>query len=419
MTSDEHGMHANFGEGVNPGDFPSNLAPTVLSLGSSFGVPGTTPLSSDFLNIQGSSTASLNHFFSGMSGTSVAPSQLQVTVGPIMSDDYVSTSPPNFTLLYTSAASRATDFPPEYLSYPAPPPFTFPQPGTVASVSPVGTTSCVADTSMASPDRQVIGAALALTSRTAMDPPKGPLRRHQNELEFHEDQRRNSSGFFQEQNTMMIGGWFPPTGARQPPPKEHPGLQYGSDPSFSNKEQPFKPRNEYESLEALSSEQDRALKGAIQQSDSVGSTRQSSPVVVAPPELRTKGRPSVGHQEPPSVVLAKTTARKRKADAAESPVTGGSENGGKTTKRRRRSATGNAKKPNLNEQQKRQNHIESERRRRDIIGVGFANLTSMVPALQENSTNKAGMLHGAYSFLKAMKEGNAHLRALLGDTSGP
>ena len=69
---------------------------------------------------------------------------------------------------------------------------------------------------------------------------------------------------------------------------------------------------------------------------------------------------------------------------------------------------------NLSEEQKRNNHIMSEQKRRNLIKTGFDDITRMVPELRSGSLSKSNMLIEAGRFLKKMKQENRELEDLVG-----
>ncbi|KAI1351826.1 hypothetical protein F5Y01DRAFT_281267 [Xylaria sp. FL0043] len=79
--------------------------------------------------------------------------------------------------------------------------------------------------------------------------------------------------------------------------------------------------------------------------------------------------------------------------------------------KRRKSAPGQAKTPreNLTEEQKRENHIRSEKKRRHVIKEGFDDLTFIVPNIQNGSYSKSIMLNLAGEWLESLMNGNEAL----------
>ncbi|BFZ57253.1 hypothetical protein PYCC9005_004304 [Savitreella phatthalungensis] len=71
---------------------------------------------------------------------------------------------------------------------------------------------------------------------------------------------------------------------------------------------------------------------------------------------------------------------------------------------------GSSKKP-LTTDQKRQNHISSEQKRRDQIKEGFADLANRVPKLRGTQESKSTMLAEAIDYIRLVRAGNDALRA--------
>lgn len=70
------------------------------------------------------------------------------------------------------------------------------------------------------------------------------------------------------------------------------------------------------------------------------------------------------------------------------------------------------RKPLTNDQ-KRQNHISSEQKRRDQIKEGFADLAARVPRLKGGSESKSGMLNEAIDYVRLLKSRNETKRRRL------
>lgn len=72
-----------------------------------------------------------------------------------------------------------------------------------------------------------------------------------------------------------------------------------------------------------------------------------------------------------------------------------------------------AKRDNLTEAQKRENHIHSEQKRRNLIRQGFEELCALVPELKAGGYSKSAVLIHAANYLDDLKKGNAQLRIYL------
>lgn len=65
---------------------------------------------------------------------------------------------------------------------------------------------------------------------------------------------------------------------------------------------------------------------------------------------------------------------------------------------------------NLTEEQKRNNHIQSEQKRRNLIKDGFEDLHKMVPELRSGGFSKSNMLVEAVAFMRKLRDDNESLR---------
>ena len=70
---------------------------------------------------------------------------------------------------------------------------------------------------------------------------------------------------------------------------------------------------------------------------------------------------------------------------------------------------------NLTEEQKRNNHILSEQKRRNLIRQGFEDLCSLVPGLKGGGFSKSAMLTQAADWLEELLRGNEVLKAQLSE----
>jgi hypothetical protein len=68
---------------------------------------------------------------------------------------------------------------------------------------------------------------------------------------------------------------------------------------------------------------------------------------------------------------------------------------------------------NLSEEQKRENHIRSEQKRRTLIKEGFDDLCELVPGLKGGGFSKSTMLTMAAEWLEELLKGNEALAAQL------
>lgn len=89
-------------------------------------------------------------------------------------------------------------------------------------------------------------------------------------------------------------------------------------------------------------------------------------------------------------------------------------------KRRKSSASGAAKaaRENLTEDQKRENHIKSEQKRRTLIREGFEDLGELVPGLRGGGFSKSAVLTMSADWLEELILGNEALRQKLAQLQG-
>ncbi|PSR93663.1 hypothetical protein BD289DRAFT_480975 [Coniella lustricola] len=267
----------------------------------------------------------------------------------------------------------------------------------------------------------------------ARAPPSRQIR-YQGIEEFQDEGRRMSQSASQSSDA-----WMPfvfgdneerrPVRARPAVPLD---LQYGTDQSFGNNNRPFEPRLRQDTSAALQEKQ-MSYMSAIDLSTSTNTTPGPDVTVNgnANPRsqvhLRTLSLDTNGQDDPsfrksrsredegddedePQSAASKTSARKRKlkTEASGSPATGT----GTTAPNKRRKSAAAAKRENLTEDQKRENHINSEKKRRKVISVGFDNLGHIVPAANGGNTSKSAVLEATVAFIQELMEGNAQLRQM-------
>ena len=71
---------------------------------------------------------------------------------------------------------------------------------------------------------------------------------------------------------------------------------------------------------------------------------------------------------------------------------------------------GHTDKPRLTAEQKKRNHIESEKKRREAIRGGFEKLSKLVPGCQGQSRSEAVVLQHTVQYLKQQLEQKEELR---------
>lgn len=289
------------------------------------------------------------------------------------------------------------------------------------------------------------GASESTLPRQTMGPPVGHLR-HQPLEDFRDETRRASA-----QNPSNPGAgpdWmYSPQGRRTARDTLPTTFQWGSDSNFSTA-QGYTPGTHKETVEAMQREQLRLL-DSLEVSKSANNTRPSSPVNAqgapppadnharqqaaplkvpedseAPPRKRRKSRVNLdrskeqgdrGEQQPTPTKLGRPI--KYKVEPADEPsppvkvVSGGG--------RKKRGASIAAKPPreNLSEEQKRENHIKSEQKRRTLIKEGFNDISDLVPALRGGGFSKSTMLTIASEWLDELLQGNEALAKQLNPSS--
>ncbi|KAH7321157.1 hypothetical protein B0I35DRAFT_477671 [Stachybotrys elegans] len=287
----------------------------------------------------------------------------------------------------------------------------------------------------------------ASPSRRHAGPPASHLQ-HQPLEEFKEDSRRGASASATTnapENTFADWMYGAPElrGPRSAPVAPY---AWGSDPNF-NPLQAYTPAESKETLESMHQEQLKVLE-AFKAAPSAPTTRAPSPTngyeappagaqslkasnvsrredMAAPPSKRRKSRNKMEDEEEAVVddgdedAEAPKPARRRKLKQERppptaAPATDESEDTG-TSGKRRKSAVGGARpqRENLTEEQKRENHIRSEQKRRTLIKVGFEDMCELVPGLRGGGFSKSTMLTMAASWLEAVVQGNEELAAQL------
>ncbi|RGP64154.1 bhlh family transcription factor [Fusarium sporotrichioides] len=264
------------------------------------------------------------------------------------------------------------------------------------------------------------------SAQRSIGPPVGHLR-HQPLEEFREEHRRSVAASEQEHYPDWSAGAHELRQHRVPPIE----YQWGSDANFN--QVTYTPSSEKETSESLSKDQ-LGMLDCLAQSQSAGNTRPSSPLqakaqlphsrlseftkvqeVNTPPRKRRKSRNSkdAPNDETQDEAGVPKPVRRRKPKAERvgsitSPVVNEASGG-----KRRKSAANAAKlsRENLSEEQKRENHIKSEQKRRTLIKEGFDDLCELVPGLRGGGFSKSTMLAMAAEWLEDLLKGNKALEA--------
>jgi hypothetical protein len=221
-------------------------------------------------------------------------------------------------------------------------------------------------------------------------------------------------------------------GPRPARPRAIQPIRWGTDESFTRGR--FIPPNPKETSEAIEQEQQLVLE-CLEPNKSAANTRPSSPTQVgltSPLRLKTresqlqprddmdapaaKRRKSKAKEEPEDetprsagLLKSRTDTRFTQYDSASPPAPGSS------AKRRKSSGKGGggskAPRENLTEDQKRENHIKSEQKRREVIKKGFEDLCDLVPEAKGGQFSKSAILVMTGDWLEQMLQGNEILRA--------
>lgn len=284
------------------------------------------------------------------------------------------------------------------------------------------------------------------SSRRPMGPPVGHLR-HQPLEDFVEDGRKS---LMKTQTPDTSAQDWMYTGRRQPARGDVPtGFQFGSDANFSSI-QGYTPDANRETVESMHREQLKFLEG-LEVSKSAANTRPSSPSNThaghpgderhqaaqapsapisvikeedpeAPPRKRRKSknaRENPPYEEDDDKPSSKEKGRRKTKSEnqnTESSPSAEAAPGSAAAKRRKPGANG-VKPPreNLSEEQKRENHIKSEQKRRTLIKEGFDDLCELIPGLRSGGFSKSAMLSIAGDWLEELLEGNEALTRQLAE----
>jgi hypothetical protein len=238
-------------------------------------------------------------------------------------------------------------------------------------------------------------------------------------------------------------------------------FQWGSDSNFSAA-QGYTPDTNRQTVDSMQREQLKLLEG-LEVSKSAASTRPSSPSNApyktnailfkqpptppkraddqeAPPRKRRKSKSvkdsaeqeNDEEEEAPAAAAASKVKGRRKTKSDRMP-TGASPptesesataSGGAAAAKKRKSAAAAAAaaaklpRENLSEEQKRENHIKSEQKRRTLIKEGFDDLCELVPGLRGGGFSKSAMLSITAEWLEEILRGNDTLAKQLSTQEG-
>ncbi|KAK0740999.1 hypothetical protein B0T18DRAFT_419212 [Schizothecium vesticola] len=317
--------------------------------------------------------------------------------------------------------------------------------------------------SLQADDPEVLAAASTLSRTTAMETatnfPLGPMTAGPNTLPepgYH--YHGHSPGGYMppgSRSTPRHNAVFPgvlglsrPGPPFTPAPSRHVEAQYGSDSCFS--QQQFQPRPHEDSLNDIHNRQ-TAILSCLTRNESAAPSRVPSPVeqsrfvpASGPPALFLQTRPSSarrretshdGDEEPlgkrrksslvkaespadevavgdmlagPSPTMPTEKQQRRRQSSAQATKTSTAS----TSKRKRASTT--VPKRNLTETERRNNHIESEARRRNQVTDAFGSLRTLVPGIEKGKgLSRNTVLTAIGDWLVDLKAGNERLQALL------
>ncbi|RDW75562.1 hypothetical protein BP5796_06383 [Coleophoma crateriformis] len=209
-------------------------------------------------------------------------------------------------------------------------------------------------------------------------------------------------------------------------------LRWGSDVGFGT-EQGFVPPAEQETAEEVEREHIRRMKefahelsmtpAAESQPSSPQPKKAVAKVKVEDEDARARKRRKSKYieedeDEVPAPPRQSGSAKKRKSIAKVSEITPASPAVESSSKRKKSSEASSAVKPareNLTEDQKRENHIKSEQKRRTLIREGFDDLGELVPGLRGGGFSKSAVLVMAADWLEDLLKGNEILKSRIKD----
>ncbi|UKZ80549.1 hypothetical protein TrVFT333_008310 [Trichoderma virens FT-333] len=280
--------------------------------------------------------------------------------------------------------------------------------------------------------------------RRPLGPPVGHLR-HQGLEEFREESRKGMA-HTEIDNTFTEWMWGS-KGRQNSTTRAIPAdYQWGSDSNF-NLTQGYTPEANKETVETQHQEQLKCLE-CLEPNKSAATTRPNSPtngqstfsLGLHRDKSESVERPDDDDDAPPrkrrkSKIKKDSTeegedqgANGNKSAAAKRRKAKGDRNGSISSPpmetgmagKRRKSALNGVKPPreNLSEEQKRENHIRSEQKRRTLIKEGFDDLCEIVPGLSGGGFSKSTMLTMTADWLEELLVGNRDLAAQLAALEG-
>ncbi|RDL39261.1 uncharacterized protein BP5553_03601 [Venustampulla echinocandica] len=217
-------------------------------------------------------------------------------------------------------------------------------------------------------------------------------------------------------------------------------IRWGSDTSFAAAQGFMAPSNqdtEAELERAHIQTIESALKLDLGEAGSTDNSHPTSPVQHFKPQLGNKSNSQVGDEADPDSRPTKRRKGKSHEEGDEDDIIPSSAQEAKkrrptkkepleslakdadASKRRKSSGTGGkSARENLTEDQKRENHIRSEQKRRTLIREGFEDLGELVPGLKGGGFSKSAVLVMAADWMEDLLRGNEMLRARLEQMEG-
>ncbi|KAH8153937.1 uncharacterized protein LAJ45_01704 [Morchella importuna] len=241
----------------------------------------------------------------------------------------------------------------------------------------------------------------SVSSAPSMAPPQVDINPFSNNHDIHQRQHEHSPSQLNNHSLLNFGTDtnFAPTGYHPPPP----AVQLDKDIEIRSKIYTAFPKNDSAVTTAVNSPaevkyerngedtEEEDENGPYYRDDDNNSTSPSIMSAGGTMKRRVNGMDDYMSSK-------SRKARPRKSDAAA---------------RAAKKKTAGAKRDNLTEAQKRENHIHSEQKRRNLIRQGFEELCSMVPELNTGGYSKSAVLIHAANYLEELKKGNERLRNYL------
>lgn len=290
-------------------------------------------------------------------------------------------------------------------------------------------------------------------------PPTNGVPRSHSISQYPQQQQQTSHGFPQRAageefynhgyyKDMVFGG-DPEEGMRRRQGiRNHIEIQWGSDTRFNNPQgytSSDHQRRIAEAEQTKLSALDRAFTLDMSNVDSAENTQPSSPAHARMKQGPTDGedddsrarkRRKSKHQEEDeedeeeeeeeddykATTSSKAAGKKRRPGKKTNAEPASGDGGDFNHKRRKSTAVSasasKAPRENLTEDQKRENHIKSEQKRRSLIKEGFDDLHELVPGLRGGGFSKSAILIMTADWLETLIKGNEELRRRIDDMGG-